>query len=248
MTVHLVGVGPGDAELMTLKAARLLADADAVVYDRLIGDEILDHVAPCAERYPVGKTPGRPSPSQDAINDLLVQLGRRLDNVVRVKGGDPFIFGRGIEEAGALGAAGIPFEVVPGITSALAGPLDVGISVTERGLSSGVCIVTAHQDPGSTPIDWSALARSGLTIVVLMGARRAAEIAENLLDGGMDPATPAAVITSATRPDRTVWSGELAWLGQGPVAAPSVLVIGDVARVPSPDVERIDQRLLGSAV
>ena len=233
MTVHLVGVGPGDAELMTMKAARLLAEADAVVFDRLIGDEILDHVGPSAERYPVGKTPGKPGPDQDEINDLLIALGRRLTTVVRVKGGDPFVFGRGIEEAEALAAADVAVEVVPGISSSLAGPLSAGVSVTHRGVSSGVCILTAHQDPESEPIDWSAVARSGLTVVVLMGARRAATIRQLLTDGGMDRATPTAVITNATRPNQAVSYGQLADLGTQPVPSPSVLVIGQVAAKPT---------------
>ncbi len=240
MTVHLVGVGPGDAELMTLKAARLLGSADAVVYDRLIGAEILDFVSPSAERYAVGKTPGRPSPTQDEINVLLVQLGTRLDTVVRVKGGDPFIFGRGIEEAAAVVAAGIDVDVVPGITSALAGPMAAGISVTERGLSSGVCIVTAHQDPNSEPIDWPALARCGLTLVVLMGAKRAGSIRDLLVGSGLSAETPTAVVTNATHPDQATWRGRLAELGTEPVPAPSVLVIGSVA-AGLPLVARSDQ-------
>ena len=226
MTVWIVGVGPGDAELMTIKAARLLATADAVVHDRLIGDDVLDYVSPVAERHDVGKTPGRPGPTQEDINDLLVDLGRRFDTVVRVKGGDPFVFGRGIEELRACESAGVPARVVPGITSALAAPLAAGISVTERGVSSGVCIVTAHQDPGSEPLDWAALVRSGLTIVVLMGARRAAEIRDALIGNGLPPTTPAAVATNATHHDEHTWRGTLDELGRGPVASPSVLVIG----------------------
>ena len=170
MTVHLVGAGPGDPELLTLRAARLLASADAVVHDRLIGPEILSLVSPSAERYDVGKSPGRPGPSQEEINDLLVCIGRRLSTVIRLKGGDPFMFGRGIEEQRACLTAGIDVSVVPGISSATAAPSGAGISVTERGVSSGVCIVTAHQDPASSAIDWGALAASGLTITVLMGA------------------------------------------------------------------------------
>ncbi len=230
MTVWLVGVGPGDAELMTLKAARLLGNADAVVFDRLIGDDVLDHVSPSAERYDVGKSPGRPGPSQDQINDLLVALGSRLETVVRVKGGDPFIFGRGVEEAAACRSAGIAVDVVAGITSALAAPMAAGISVTERGMSSGVCIVTAHQGPGSEPIDWTALAATGLTLVVLMGAARAGEISDKLIESGMSPTTPAAVATNATRPEEHVWHGALCELGGTPFRSPSTLVIGPTAR------------------
>lgn len=240
MTVHLIGAGPGDAELLTLKAARLLGSADAVVYDRLIGREILDLAGPLAERYDVGKTPGRPGPSQEQINALLVDLGRRLHTVVRVKGGDPFIFGRGIEEADAVTAAGLDVEVVPGITSALAGPMAAGISVTERGVSSGVCIVTAHQDPKSTPIDWRALAGSGLTLVVLMGARRAAQIREQLLQGGLAPTTPVAVVTNATRPEQQVSVGDLRLLGRRTIQAPAALIIGPVAGSASWLVDQLD--------
>lgn len=229
MTVWIVGVGPGDAELMTVKAARLLREADAVVFDRLIGSDVLAEVSPVAVRHDVGKVPGRPGPTQEQINELLIDLGRRFDTVVRVKGGDPFVFGRGIEEVRACEAAGIPTSVVPGVTSALAGPLAAGVSVTERGVSSGVCIVTAHQDPGSDPLDWAALVRSGLTIVVMMGARRAAHIRDSLLFHGLDPATPAAVATNATHPDQQTWRGPLDRLGVEPVAAPSVLVIGAAA-------------------
>lgn len=229
MTVHLIGAGPGDAELMTIRAARLLANADAVVYDRLVGREVLDYVPATAERHPVGKAPGRPGPTQDRINRLLVDLGRRLETVVRVKGGDPFVFGRGIEEVAALNGAEVPVEVVPGISSALAGPTVAGISITERNVSSGFCVVTAHQDAASDPIDWSALARSGLTIVVLMGARRAGHVRDALMAGGMMGTTPTAVVTDATGPDQRVRVGSLADLGRRLVDAPSVIVVGPVA-------------------
>ncbi len=229
MTVHLVGVGPGDADLMTLKAARLLGEADAVVYDRLIGGDILGFVSPSAERYDVGKTPGRPGPSQDDINAVLVQLGRRLDCVVRIKGGDPSVFGRGAEEADACHAAGIATEIVPGISSSVAGPTVAGISVTRRGVSSGYCVVTAHQDLSSSPVDWAALAASGLTLVVLMGARRANRIADALITGGRSVSTPVAVITNATLADERVERMRLDELGVSTVVSPAVIVIGDVA-------------------
>lgn len=229
MTVHLVGAGPGDVELLTLKAARLLAGADAVVFDRLVGPDILDLIAPSAERYDVGKAPSVPGPSQEEINDLLCSLGRRLDTVVRLKGGDPYLFGRGIEEQRACLDAGVAVAVVPGISSAIAAPASAGISITERGVSSGVCVVTAHQDPASDSIDWDALASSGLTITVLMGAKRARRVADALVRGGRSPSTPVAVITNATRPDEARWFGTLATLGVDPVPSPSVLVIGDVA-------------------
>lgn len=243
MTVHLVGVGPGDADLITVKAAQLLARADAVVFDRLIGDDVLDYVSPWAERYDVGKTPGTAAPAQKQINDLLIALGHRLDTVVRVKGGDPFVFGRGIEEARACEAAGHSVEIVPGVTSALAGPMAAGISVTERGQSSGVCIVTAEQDPLSRPLDWHALAHSGLTLVILMGARRASELRDRLIAAGLPADTPAGVATNATRPHQQIWRGPLADLGAKPVPSPSVLIIGSVARVTSAGPARAQRRL-----
>lgn len=229
MTVHILGVGPGDADLLTLRAARILGAADAVVHDRLIGKEILDFVSPSAERYDVGKTPGRPGPSQDEINGLLVALGRRLDTVVRVKGGDPLVFGRGAEEAAACHAAGVTTEILPGISSAVAAPGAAGISVTRRGVSSGFCVVTAQQDAGSTPVDWTALVRSGLTLVVLMGASRAALIRDRLLVGGMAADTPVAVVTDATGPTQRTRRMPLAELGVVAVDSPSVIVIGAVA-------------------
>jgi uroporphyrin-III C-methyltransferase len=229
MTVHLVGAGPGDVELLTLKAARLLANADAVVFDRLVGPDVLDLIGPSAERYNVGKSPGRPGPSQAEINDLLCALGQRLQSVVRLKGGDPFMFGRGIEEQRACLAAGVDVSVVPGISSSIAAPAAAGVSITERGVASGVCVVTAHQDPESDRIDWDSLAKSGLTITVLMGAKRARRVAKALVAGGRSPDTAVVVVTNASRPEETQWSGTLATLGLQPVKSPSVLVIGDVA-------------------
>lgn len=231
MTVHLVGAGPGDVELLTLKAARLLANADAVVFDRLVGTDVLDLIGPSAERYDVGKSPGQPGPSQGEINELLCLLGRRLTTVVRLKGGDPFMFGRGIEEQRACEAAGLDVSVVPGISSSIAAPAAAGVSITERGVSSGVCIVTAHQDPGSDQINWNALAASGLTITVLMGAKRARLVADALVAGGRSPDTPVAVVTNASRRDEACWFGTLATLGVEAVESPSVLVIGDVVPV-----------------
>ncbi len=229
MTVHLVGVGPGDAELMTLKAARLLGEADAVVYDRLIGDDILHFVSPSAERYDVGKTPGIPGPTQDDINALLIDLGHRLDCVVRIKGGDPSIFGRGAEEADACHAAGVSTTTVPGISSSIAAPTGAGVSVTRRGISSGYCVITAHQDPASSPINWPAVASCGLTIVILMGATRADRISTALIACGRQPTTPVAVITNATTANENVERLSLDQLGATPVSSPSVIVVGEVA-------------------
>ncbi len=229
MTVYLVGAGPGDPELLTLKAARLIAEADAVVYDRLVHPDVIRMAPPWAECFDVGKTPGLPSPSQAEINDLLVSLSDRFTTVVRIKGGDPFVFGRGAEEAEELLAAGVSVSVVPGISSSVAGPAAAGLSVTRRGVSSGFCVVTAHQDPDSVPIHWPSIATAGITIVVLMGAKRAPMVRRNLIGGGLDPATPVAIITDATGSGEQISFLTLDSLGQSTVPNPSIIMIGPAA-------------------
>jgi uroporphyrin-III C-methyltransferase len=235
MTVYLVGAGPGDPDLLTLRAASLLARADVIVHDRLIDHRILAWAAPWAELIDVGKTPGSPCHSQAEINRILVERGRTHDVVVRLKGGDPFVFGRGGEEAEVLVANGIAVEVVPGVSSSVAAPAAAGIPVTMRGIASGVTIVTAHQDPApqgrgvENGLDWDALARSGTTLVVLMGAARARSVSQRLIAGGMRPDMPVAVITSATNPDQLIDRTTLAQLGEMPVCNPSTIVIGEVA-------------------
>lgn len=230
MTVHLVGAGPGDPDLLTLRALRLLEAADVVVHDRLVDPRILDLAAPWAERIDVGKRPGGPTDAQDRIHAVLLDAARRHDVVVRLKGGDPFVFGRGGEEAEALRAAGIAVEVVPGITSAIAGPAAAGIPVTMRGHASGFTVVTGHEDPAaSRHLDWDALARLGTTLVVLMGASRAGAIADRLLGAGMAPDTPVAAVQSATTEAQRTLRTTLAELDDHPVDAPAVLVIGTVA-------------------
>lgn len=230
MTVYLVGAGPGDPDLLTVKAARLLAGADVVVHDRLVDHRVLDLAPPWAERIDVGKRPGAPADAQARINDVLVDRGRRFDRVVRLKGGDPFVFGRGGEEALELRAAGIEVEEVPGITSAIAAPAAAGIPVTMRGVSSGFTVVTAHQDPRTDRgIDWDALARTGTTLVVLMGASRARLISERLITGGLAPSTPVAVVHAATTDAEHTTRTTLAALADLPVANPATLVIGEVA-------------------
>jgi uroporphyrin-III C-methyltransferase len=190
VSVALVGAGPGDPELLTLRAARLIAGADVVVHDALVGDGVLALIPISAERIDVGKRPGRPTP-QEMISALLVELGRQGKRVVRLKGGDPFVFGRGGEEAEALAAAGVEFEVVPGISSSVAAPAAAGIPVTHRGVAAGFSVVTGHRRAGEPDLDWRSLARVGGTIVVLMGVSRRAAIAAELIAGGLDPATPA---------------------------------------------------------
>jgi uroporphyrin-III C-methyltransferase len=230
MTVYLVGAGPGDPDLLTLRAARLLARADVVVHDRLVDRRVLEKAAPWAELIDVGKRPGAPAGAQETINAVLVERGRRHECVVRLKGGDPFVFGRGGEEALELLAAGIAVEEVPGITSAIAGPAAAGIPVTMRGVASGVTIVTAHQDPTTDRrLDWGALADAGTTLVILMGAARAAQIADRLILGGMRPDMPTAVIRSATAADQHIRRIALCELGGIEVVNPSTIVVGEVA-------------------
>lgn len=232
MTVHLVGAGPGDPGLLTLRGAELLRRCDVVVHDRLVGREILEMVPPWAEQVDVGKIPGAHAVAQDEINAILVDRGRRFDCVVRLKGGDPHVFGRGAEELEVLHAAGIATEVVPGVSSVVAAPAAAGIPLTSRRASSGFTVVTAHQDPANDRrLDWDALARLGTTLVVLMGAARARAIADRLLAGGMAPDTPVAVVTDATSAVQRDVRTTLRALGDDPVPNPSVIVIGAVAAI-----------------
>lgn len=228
MTVHLVGAGPGDPDLLTVRALRALGAAEVVVHDRLVPPELLALAPPGAELIDVGKRPGG-SHTQALINDLLVQLGRDGREVVRLKGGDPFVFGRGGEEAEALAAAGVAYTVVPGISSALAGPAAAGIPVTHRGASRAVTVVTGHGAADSDDVDWVAHARTGATLVVLMGVERRARIAQGLLEGGLAADTPVAVVRDATTERQHVTRCRLDELAAADVASPSVIVIGAVA-------------------
>lgn len=234
MTVYLVGAGPGSADLLTLRAVRLLGEADVVVFDRLIDPDVLAMASAGAELIDVGKRPGH-SNSQALINALLVSLGQSDRSVVRLKGGDPFVFGRGGEEFEALADAGVPCEVVPGITSAFAAPAVAGIPVTHRGLSHGVTVVTGHAREGEA-VDFRRLANPDLTLVVLMGVQRRDSIAAELLEGGLDPATPIAIIEKAHMEGQRVLRGELSRLATFDVVAPAVLIIGPVARLELCDV------------
>jgi uroporphyrinogen III methyltransferase / synthase len=231
VTVYLVGAGPGDPGLITLRGADLLRGADVVVYDRLVHPSLVDLAPSGAERVYVGKAPGEAEIDQAAINDLLVERGRDTGTVVRLKGGDPFVFGRGGEEAEALAAAGVPFEVVPGITSAVAAPAYAGVPVTHRGRSTHFTVVTGHEDPakGAGHVDWEALARAGGTLVILMGAGRVAEIAERLVAGGRPADTPVAAVRHGTRPDQQTVRATLATVADARVEAPAAIVVGEVA-------------------
>ncbi len=231
MTVFLVGAGPGDPGLLTVRGAELLSTADVVVYDRLASSALLDLAPPGAERISVGKAPGRVEMDQDEINALLVARGGEGLTVVRLKGGDPFVFGRGGEEAEALAAAGVPFEVVPGITSAIAAAAYAGIPVTHRGVSTHFTVVTGHEDPakGRTDVAWEALGRAGGTLVILMGAGRVDEIARRLMAAGCPADTPVAAVRNGTRPDQSTTRATLATIADAGVRSPSAIVVGAVA-------------------
>ena len=232
MTVYLVGAGPGDPELLTLKAAKLLAEAEVVLHDRLVSKEILDICAPWAEFIDVGKDPSGRSVSQKRIQQSLIEKGLRHQIVVRLKGGDPFVFGRGAEEVASLAAHGIAVEVVPGVTSAIAGPAAAGIPVTYRNVASAFTVVTAHQDPNSDEfLNWEALADLRTTLVILMGAKRAKHIKDRLINAGMASSTPVAVISSATTSSQTVARFHLSNLGEETIQNPAVIVVGEVVNV-----------------
>jgi uroporphyrin-III C-methyltransferase/precorrin-2 dehydrogenase/sirohydrochlorin ferrochelatase len=230
--VSLVGAGPGDPALLTRRAADRLRHADVVLYDALVSPDVLA-LAPRARRFPVGKRAGRPSISQRAIERLLVRLARRGLRVVRLKCGDPFVFGRGGEEALALAAADVPFEVVPGVSAAIAAPALAGIPVTHRGLAPGFAVVSGHSEATYGPI-LDALPPGAVTLVFLMGVAERARIGARLLARGWAGDTPAALVLGASHSGAQTWRGTLASLGEVPLPAdrahlPGTLVVGAVA-------------------
>jgi len=228
--VVLVGAGPGDPELMTLKAARALAAADIVLIDELVNRGCLAHARSDARIIEVGKRGGCRSTPQAFIEKLLVLYARQGKNVVRLKGGDPFVFGRGGEEVEALRAQGIDVEVIPGITAGTAVPATLGIPVTHRELARGVTFVTGHAKDGSQP-DWQALARSRTTLVIYMGLANLDRIVAGLAAAGMDPATPACIIESGTLREQKQRVATLGSLRADGFAAPALIVIGEVVRL-----------------
>ncbi|MFB6135571.1 MAG: uroporphyrinogen-III C-methyltransferase [Halobacteriaceae archaeon] len=234
MTVYLVGSGPGDPDLLTVKAARLLDEADVVLHDKLPGPDVLGRV-PEEKREDVGKRAGGERTPQSEINERLVELAREGKEVVRLKGGDPFVFGRGGEEAEYLADRGVDFEVVPGVTSAVAAPEVAGVPVTHREHASSVSFVTGHEDPTKeeSAVDWAALAATGGTIVVLMGVGRLPDYTAALREAGMDPETPVALVERGTRPGQRVATGTLASAVDvrdlAGIEPPAVTVIGEVA-------------------
>ena len=232
MTVHLVGAGPGDPDLLTVRAARLLAIADVVVVDRLVDDRVLDAVRREALVIDVGKLAhvGSSRREQDAINDLLIEHARSGARVVRLKGGDPFVFGRGAEEVAALAAAGIDVDVVPGLTSALAVPALAGVPATLRGVASSVTILSGQVADGDEA-PWLRLRPSDATVVFVMAVANRHRIATNLVASGFARSTPVAVIERGATPDERRVATTLRDLGALDVSAPAVFVVGDVARL-----------------
>jgi uroporphyrinogen III methyltransferase / synthase len=232
VTVSLVGAGPGDPGLLTRRGAELLGAAEVVVYDRLIGHELLELAPPGATLINVGKAPGASS-AQPEINAQLIEHGRAGRRVVRLKGGDPFVFGRGGEEAEALRTAGVDYEVVPGVSSAFAAPGAAGIPVTHRGMATSVTVVTGHVGDGSATagVDWHSLGRAGGTLVILMGMSERAEIAAELIGSGRPVDTPVAVVHWGTTPRQQVVRSTLARLTSIELPAPSVIVVGPVAEL-----------------
>ncbi len=227
-TVYIVGAGPGDPDLITVKGLACLRRADVVLYDRLAPQELLAEARPGAELIDVGKRPGQHRRSQVEINALLVQKARAGLTVVRLKGGDPFVFGRGGEECQALAEAGVPFEVVPGVSSAIAVPAYAGIPLTQRGVSTAFTVLTGHTAEEDV-FDWQAVPAAG-TLVMLMGVRHLAEIAGRLIEQGRSPDTPAAVIEQGTTPQQKVVVGTLADIGERAqfIEPPAITVVGEV--------------------
>jgi uroporphyrin-III C-methyltransferase len=234
--VYLIGAGPGDPDLITLAGLKALRHADAVVYDALIAAELLEYARPGAELYDVGKRAGQHSMKQTEINDLLIDLASQGKSVARLKGGDPFVFGRGGEEMEALIAAGIPCKVIPGVSSAVAVPALAGVPLTHRGLSASFAVFTAHRAEGTPELNWASLAGID-TLVVMMGGARLAHVAEKLIAAGRDPETPAICIEWGTTPRQREVVAQLHEIAliaeEAGISTPVITVIGEVVAMRS---------------
>ena len=231
---YIAGAGPGDPELVTVKTKKLIGEADVIVYDDLIGTELLHEKREDAELIYVGKRAGKHSASQEDINSILVEKTKEGLKVLRLKGGDPFVFGRGSEECAALKSAGLKFTVIPGITSAISVPMYAGIPVTERGVSRSVTIITGHKKHKDVEYDYSRYAAVGGTLVFLMGLGNIELIIEGLRKGGLDTATPVAVISQGTTEDQYVLRGTASDIcklvrGDSKVVTPAIIVVGELA-------------------
>ena len=232
--VYIVGAGPGDPELITVKAARLIGSADVILYDRLVSAETIGLAKEGCELIYVGKHLGEPSTPQERINEMLVEKAREGWSVVRLKGGDPFLFGRGGEEAQVLSRDGIPYEIVPGVTSAISVPAYAGIPVTQRHIASSVAFITGHEASTKTKgtVEWERMAKSVDTLVVMMGVRNLGSIAERLINGGRDPETPVAIIEKGTTKEQRTITGTLgtieAKVRAEDVKPPAIIIIGKV--------------------
>jgi uroporphyrin-III C-methyltransferase len=247
--VYLVGSGPGGTGLLTIRAKEIIEKAEVVLYDQLPGEEIISTLPAAAEKIDCGKYGSSHTLEQDEIEDIMVRQANEGKQVLRLKGGDPFVFGRGGEELEVLLAEGIPVEIVPGISSAVAVPAAVGIPLTHRKYASMVTILTGHEDPskGESALDWQLLARSRGTIVVLMGVKNLQKIAEMLLSNGKDPDTPVAIIERGLREDQRVTTGPLGTIAglarDAGVRPPAIIVIGDVVRLYDKDRQSYISRI-----
>ena len=231
MTVYLVGAGPGDPGLLTVRGHELLRTCDVLVHDRLVDSALLDLAPPLAERIDVGKVAGARRVSQAQINAILIELGRAGKQVVRLKGGDPFVFGRGAEEVQALVDASVDCEWVPGVSAAIAAPAAAGISLTKRGGAASFTVVTGQLSRATSEhVPWSAIASTRGTIVIMMAAARIGEIAQDLRAAGLPPTTPVTAIRWATTPRQTIWRATLDSIGSVGVEPPATIIVGSVAK------------------
>jgi len=236
-TVYLVGAGPGDPDLLTLRAAQLLSEADVLVYDALVSPPVLDRVTPTAERIYAGKERGNHAIPQEDINHLLVRLAKEGKRVVRLKGGDPYTFGRGGEEVETLAANGVPFEVVPGVTAAAGVAAYTGIPLTHRNHAQACVFVTGHLQDGTMNLDWPGLARRRQTVVIYMGLHGLPTVCAKLIEHGLPPDWPAAIVQQGTTRNQRTVTGTLATLpklaDEAQLKAPTLIMVGETVTLQS---------------